>query len=254
MGNVKPIIIEEMKNCDIHGEYNSLLSIVLGIVIWTGCPKCIEENEDRQTEIIELKESEDRKRRIKDALYKAGIPERFKNCTLENYDADLLGQQKALKESKTYIKNYHDIQKTGSSMFYCGSFGTGKTHLAIAVLKKLIETKIQAGKYTTTLRMIRDIRSSYRGGDYSEQQLIDKYINYPLLVLDEVGVQFGTEGEKILLFEVINGRYEDYKPTILLSNLTIKEMEKYLGEKVIDRLKSKTGSLVIMDWESHRNK
>lgn len=254
MGNVKPLIVEEMKNCDIHGEYNSLQSVILGTVVWTTCPKCIEEHETRQTELIELKESEDRKRDIEDALYKAGIPERFKKCTLENYTTDLSGQNKALRVSMDYLTQFNEILKTGSSLFFCGTFGTGKTHLAVAILTQLIELRKTTGKYSTTMKMIRDIRSSYRGGKYSEQQIIDKYVKYPLLVLDEVGVQLGTDNEKLLLFEVINGRYENYNPTILISNLSILEMTGYLGERVIDRLKSKAGFLVIMDWESYRNK
>jgi len=241
-------------HCKAHGDYRSVQGNLFGILAWSKCPACVEEFNKKALDTVDQEESKKNQERIEKALSNSGIPKRFKNCTLENYVATAKNQKTALELTRSYIENFKEVQKTGSSMFYCGNYGTGKTHLAIAVLKKLIETKIQAGKYTTTLRMIRDIRSSYRGGNYSEQQLIDKYINYPLLVLDEVGVQFGTEGEKILLFEVINGRYENYKPTILLSNLTIKEMEKYLGERVIDRLKSKTGSLIVMDWESYRNK
>ena len=84
--------------------------------------------------------------------------------------------------------------------------------------------------------------------------MIDKYINKKLLILDEVGVQMGTEAEKLLIYEVINGRYENYRPTILISNLSFKEMENYIGARSIDRLKSKDGAMVVMDWESYRNK
>ena len=49
--------------------------------------------------------------------------------------------------------------------------------------------------------------------------MVAGFIRPDLLILDEVGVQFGSETEKMILFEIINGRYEQLKPTIVISNL-----------------------------------
>ena len=243
-----------IKTCNKHGEYKSTEGKLFNKTIWSSCPQCIGDYEKK----VDNKLSEDELRITKEKLKRiyeiASIPERFKDCSFENFIAEDRKRIQSLSVCKSYYDNFYDIKNTGSSLFLCGNFGTGKTHLAIAILNELIKSETGSGKYTTTLRMIRDIRSSYRGGKYSEQEIIDRYVNYPLLILDEIGVQFGTEGEKILLFEVINGRYENYKPSILISNLSIKGIENYLGERAIDRLKSKSGSLVVMDWESFRNK
>ena len=238
--------------CDIHGEYESKNFYNDN---WSTCPKCQDikfkkHDEDERKKMIE----EQKQISIENALKSSMIPERFKSCTLENYTTELPGQQKALDMSKNYITNYQEIKKTGSSMFYCGTYGTGKTHLAIAILAHLIKSHTTKGIYITTMRMLRDIRRSYNDRDLSEQYLIDKYINTPLLVLDEVGVQMGTDAEKLLIYEVINGRYENYRSTIILSNLSFSELKKYMGERAIDRLKSKKGSMVVMDWESWRAK
>ena len=48
--------------------------------------------------------------------------------------------------------------------------------------------------------------------------MVAGFIRPDLLILDEVGVQFGSETEKMILFEIINGRYEQLKPTIVISN------------------------------------
>ena len=121
-------------------------------------------------------------------------------------------------------------------------------------MKHLIDKgKIRTAYYTTTMRMIRDIRSSYHHkSDSTEQEVIDRYIVKDLLVLDEVGLQNGTDNEKLLIYEVLNGRYENMSPTVLISNLPYIDLKNYLGERVIDRLKGKGGILAVFDWESER--
>lgn len=75
-----------------------------------------------------------------------------------------------------------------------------------------------------------------------------------LLILDEVGVQHGSDTEKLILFEIINGRYEAARPTIVISNLDAAGLEQFLGERAFDRLREGGGRLVVFDWESHRGK
>lgn len=237
--------------CDIHGEYES--ANLFGS-IWSKCTACVEIEENEEILRQEAEYKKEAEKQIELMYSKAMIPLRFRDCSFDNYKVDGVGQEKAFKISKEYYNNFSEIKKTGSSLFYCGNYGTGKTHLAIAILLQLIRDKKTTGIYSTTMRMIRDIRSSYGNKLVSEQDIIDNYVRAGLLVLDEVGVQMGTEAEKLLIYEVINGRYENFKPTILISNLSVNEMTEYLGARSIDRLKSKSGSLVIMDWESWRNK
>ncbi|MDC7221592.1 MAG: ATP-binding protein [Spirochaetales bacterium] len=233
------------KTCPIHGEYESEVMEVFGVHVETQCPMCeAQEKQDAQkkAKIEKVKSIED-----------AGVPSRFLKCAFQNYQRETNEQQESYDIAKGYCDNLSSNQD-GSALFMCGSYGTGKTHLAISILKRHFQETGKLGLYTTTMRMIRDIRSSYGSRDISEQQKIDCYVKSPLLILDEVGVQFGTEGELILLFEVINGRYEEMKPTVLISNLTFKEMEKYLGERCVDRLKGQSGKISIMNWSSYRKR
>jgi len=241
---------KRISKCKVHGEFESVEGLLFGKLAWSRCPECVEEFEDK----YEAEEITPEKEILNSTLRSAKIPERFKLCTLANYKAENEGQKKALEISKKYYNNFENIKESGSSLFYCGSYGTGKTHLAIAILADLIHTGKVSGMYTTTMRMLRDIRRSYSDKNLSEQDIIDKYVRCDLLVLDEIGVQMGTEAEKLLIYEVINGRYENYRPTILISNLSYEEMKQYMGARSIDRLKSKDGFMIVMDWESYRNK
>ena len=72
-----------------------------------------------------------------------------------------------------------------------------------------------------------------------------------LLILDEVGVQFGSDFEKQILFDVLNERYEKLKPSILLSNIPGDQLADYLGERVTDRLRENGGKMIGFDWDSY---
>ena len=88
--------------------------------------------------------------------------------------------------------------------------------------------------------------------------MLTHYTSVDLLVLDEVGVQFDSDSEKLIMFDVINGRYNDLKSTIVISNYPITAKGKspsvasVLGERNMDRLRENGGKLVTFDWESHR--
>jgi DNA replication protein DnaC len=67
-----------------------------------------------------------------------------------------------------------------------------------------------------------------------------------------VGVQFGSDTEKLMLFDILNERYERRRPTILMSNLPRDEVSAYLGERVFDRLREDGGQFISFTWESYR--
>lgn len=237
--------------CEKHGEFEQEELELFGKKILSMCPVC---EQERDQEIEQSSKAEEIERREK-LLKSCGIPERFKDCTLDNYRIDNDGQEKALQLTQKYILRFEE-SRVSNPMFLCGVYGTGKTHLAIGTLKQLIDSgKIKTALYVTTMRMIRDIRGSYHHkSEYTEQEIIDKYISKDLLVLDEVGLQVGTDNEKLLIYEVLNGRYEEMKPTILISNLPYKDLTNYLGERVVDRLRGKGGVLAVFDWQSERGK
>jgi DNA replication protein DnaC len=107
--------------------------------------------------------------------------------------------------------------------------------------------------FTTVQRAMRRVKDTFRkGAEESESQAI-AVLTYPdLLIIDEIGVQFGSEFEKNMMFDILNERYEKRRPTLLLSNLTAQEVKLFLGERIYDRLKEDGGQCVSFDWESYR--
>ena len=71
-------------------------------------------------------------------------------------------------------------------------------------------------------------------------------------MIDEVGVQSGTEAESRALFDVFNERYQNCKPTILLSNLCPTDFAAAVGDRIADRIKEDGGEVLLFNWESRR--
>ena len=101
---------------------------------------------------------------------------------------------------------------------FCGGVGAGKTHLAVGIAHRLMEQG-RIAVFTSVINAIRRVKDTYRRDSGQSRQVVAGFIRPDLLILDEVGVQFGSETEKMILFEIINGRYEQLKPTIVISNL-----------------------------------
>jgi DNA replication protein DnaC len=239
--------------CEVHGEY-----IENGIIFnskqpkWTGCPQCHAERKaiEEQKRIDQKKQEEQEK--IEKRLSMAGIPLKFRDRSFDNYIADTQDKQNALNIARHYLEDFDDNYKTGATLIFAGKAGTGKTHLAMAIAKGVMPK--HTAMYINALDAIRMVRDTWRrDSERSELQVLELLGSIDLLVIDEVGVQTGTENEQMLMFDIINRRYRDSKPMILLTNLDKKGFADYMTERSADRLRE-NGSWVTFNWESYRRK
>ena len=150
-----------------------------------------------------------------------------------------------------FAENFADRLKAGASLVFSGRPGTGKSHLAIGIAKHVIEHNHTA-MYINALDAIRMLRSTWRkDSERSEGQVMDSLAGIDLLIIDEVGMQYGTEGEQVILFDIINRRYQDQRPTVLLTNQGKAGLKEYLGDRAFDRLRE-DGRWVAFEWDSYR--
>jgi DNA replication protein DnaC len=238
--------------CPKHGDFESKqVQIFAGAAPLRGrCPACRQEEKDAEER--QAREDAENARLARAAhLFRASdIPARYIACTLENYSTDNAGQKRARDIASRYVDGF---PARGASLILCGKPGTGKTHLACAVGHALTERQ-RSVIFGTVLSVIRYIKDTYRkDSERSESEAVDDMLEPDLLIIDEVGAQLGTEHEKLLLFEIINERYQACKATILISNLTREELGQYLGDRVMDRFRE-SGAIVAFDWTSHRGK
>jgi len=239
----------EKRTCEKHGEYETRALTFFGNrKIWTTCPDCDAEISVRFKADEEARE----RRRHEQQLRSLGIPPRFQYATFDTYQAITDEQKRVLDICRHYVAEFDQVLEKGKALILCGSVGTGKTHLGMAAVRESA-AKSYRSYYSTIMQMIRAIRETYKpAAEQSEQDLINRFVGYDLLVLDELGVQLGTESERLLLFEVIDGRYMNVKPTMLVSNLNLRDLTKYLGERALDRMREGGGQVLNFTWESYR--
>lgn len=217
-----------------------------------GCPVCAAEARAEAEARKEREAQADRNRRIAELRANSGIPARFADRTFAGYTATVPGQKIALGVCKAFAEAWGDKLASGGSLVLTGGPGTGKTHLACAVANRVTETHLARVRFGTVATILRAIKDTYRkDSERSEQDAINALLRPDLLIVDEVGVQVGSDHEKLLMFEVLNSRYQELRPTILISNLPAGELEAFMGQRVMDRYRE-CGSVLAFDWPSHR--
>lgn len=238
--------------CDKHGEFKSIN--YLGNV-WSRCPTCAEIDAKERKAKEQAEERAARVHRWREALGHSHIPERFMDRNLDNYQATNQGQKRVLAFAREYAANFDKALRTGRCALFCGSPGTGKNHISIGIAHEVMKGERHTAYFTTVLRAVRRVKETWtRGSKETETQAIAALVFPDLLILDEVGVQFGSEAEKTILFDVLNERYEKRKPTLFLSNLEPEGVKAFLGERVFSRLREDGGQFFPFDWEDYRAK
>lgn len=252
-------VLIEMVICDKHGEYEQRKRVSTGPIRIpsspTRCPGCLK---DELAFLYNEKakwEERVKQQRTEELMRMIGIPERFVNCTLDNYQPVTNEAGRALKVCQAYAARWPERLKQGGGLVMCGKPGTGKNHLALAIASHVIRHHQSPVIFTTALKIARDYKSTWsKTSTRNEDEVIRHYTAPDLLIIDEVGVQFGSEAEKLIMFEIVNTRYERMKPTILISNQTKEELAAFIGERVIDRMNDGGGCTLSFTWDSYRER
>jgi DNA replication protein DnaC len=274
-----PELDTRQEQCPQHGSFTStpywpgrsMLSIASSNAVensWSTCPTC-------RDELIERQQVERWKRETQERLYsmikEIGIPPRFRGKTLDTFQAETDEQRRALAIAREYVTNFAEHRKAGRCLIFLGGIGCGKTHLALAIALAIVQNSplppVEAVgygeirnfgrhvRYWTVQEIIRALRDTWcRESQISEREVLDKLTALDLLILDEIGLSFGSEAEKNQLFEVINRRYNASRPTLVISNLDLKGITAFIGERTIDRFRENGGKVFTFRGKSWRSR
>ena len=149
-------------------------------------------------------------------LDEARIPKRYLHCTLANFTAYNESLVRTVAHARRIADSFPQAQK---GLFLEGQPGVGKTHLAVAVLKQVIQTAGARGLFYDTRDLLRVIRSTYDPSiRTTEIEVLRPVMHAELLVLDDLGAEKTSEWVDETMNLIVNTRYNERRLTIFTSN------------------------------------
>jgi DNA replication protein DnaC len=260
------IVVQEKTNQPILSTLNAMVEKFAVCYRHSGeklpCAKCeadLQNYRDSQAEgrkIAEEQAEREKQKRlqyIKDnpdqTLIVCGVGRRYLSCSLDGFK----GAEKVKAVCRTIIEKPESIVLTGDT-------GSGKTHLAVAILRELITSgkvvSSKGGKFTTVPDLLLSIRSGFgnsSGFTQSEEDFVNEYAKTPFLILDDLGAEKSTEWATATLSAIIDKRYRELLPTIYTTNLTLDEIGNQLSRRISSRMSdAKIIKLSLPDYRRKR--
>jgi DNA replication protein DnaC len=189
------------------------------------CPRCAEAHAEKV---------------IRERLHKRGVPDNLLHCTLSNWNPGNLDAQGYLSDVLRFA-----IEIRRGFLVLLGDIGSGKTHLAIGVMRYFT-----GGIFVKQATLLRMFRATY--GNKNAADPVERCQNAGLLVLDEMGLSPGGRDEPPMLHEILDYRFGERKPTVITGNLPWEELASMLGARLADRLLESVFRVITLTGESHR--
>lgn len=229
-------------NCILHGEYLANQVLLGGkLKEISECPECFKLKQAQKAieeeKAMQEKAQKSRMERIKETR----MPLEYQTKDFSTFFQDTESQREAFNMAERFVNGWEKAKAGGYGLLFLGGCGTGKTHLACAIMLELMERYLFVySRYYKVSEIFSAVRSTYQTGAITnEEEMLKFFSSIQLLVIDEVGIQKGSEAEKRILFSILDNRVTSNKPTILMSNLGPKALAELLGDRLYDRVRSK---------------
>lgn len=175
-------------------------------------------NGEDLNKIVEFCIKEKNRALSEDLKKEANLSKRFSMRTFENFNIENEVQKYAYDRTIEYVENIDENLKNGTGLIFVGNgcVGTGKTHLACAAANKLLE-KCYPVKVINVAKMIYLIKEDFK---------VEEYLTPPILLIDDLGKETGTQWVCETLYMIFNERYENMQSTIITTENGLEEIKR----------------------------
>jgi DNA replication protein DnaC len=147
------------------------------------------------------------------------IPQRYSECTLDNFEVDWDPGTPSIRQAwqiaKRFVAGFPDVRQ---GLLFQGPAGIGKTHLAVASLRELVQGHGVRGLYVNLVELVQALQAAFDGGSRARDEILAPVVEADVVVLDEMGAGKVSEWTMDLLYFVVNKRYMDVKLTLATTN------------------------------------
>ena len=174
-------------------------------------------------------------------LEQAGIPARYRHCTLDSFEL-WNSEDPTLAKTLRAVQEFVDLYPADDKgLLLMGSVGTGKTHLAVAALQQIMREKTPPvrGRFADFTALVLEIQMTFDGSG-SSREILRPLIEADLLVLDELGAGKTTPWVMDLLYYLVNTRYLEGRVTLFTTNFS--DFPRGQTESLTDRVSARIRS------------
>lgn len=153
---------------------------------------------------------------------------------ISHYDSARL----TFRAATDFVKSFMQNSRATKGLLFTGGVGSGKTHLACCIANALLDRGWPV-LFVVVPDLLDRIKATYdpgRQGGYSEQEVIDAAREVPLLLLDDLGAHNYTDWTRNKLYSIINYRLNYCLPTVITTNISLEDLEEFLGERTTSRI------------------
>ncbi|MBQ8849697.1 MAG: ATP-binding protein [Clostridia bacterium] len=171
----------------------------------------------------------------------SGIGALIRSQSFENFSLDFYrtggGNADLMKLNVDKLRLFADGfgRDTYKNFLFIGGTGLGKTHLSTSVAKRVIDRGCDV-LYVTAVGMIADFESVRFGDGSKAKHDTDRYVDAELLIIDDLGTEVANQFTLSCIYDVVNGRINARRSTIINTNLSSKEIETKYNERIYSRL------------------
>lgn len=213
------------------------------------CPAChgtgfvILEQDGRRSARVCACRHEERLRLQREAT---NIPPRYQHCGLDaNFEHLDPSQRWAFQLSQKLVAEYRPtLPETHRGLLFHGPCGVGKTHLAVGVLKTLVQTYQVRGIFTEFTDLVRRIQDTYdRRSETPSAAVLDPVVEADVLVLDDLGCTRMTPWMQDTVGLIVNERYNASRLTLVTTNRPLRGSRE--TESLADRISERVASRLL---------
>ena len=129
------------------------------------------------------------------------------------------GKNPVMKVARDYVDKWSDALSGNTGLVLWGDVGTGKTFFATCIANALVEQNVSV-KMTNFSTILNDLFA-----ESDKNKYLDRLNKHSLLIIDDLGIERGTEYALEQVYNVIDTRYKSGKPLIVTTNLTLDELK-----------------------------